>query len=63
MVNYMQMLDGYRVLITYITSAGNNRGQRILHVNEARIKELTEHPEKYQDELSSISEDDLQDMV
>lgn len=45
LVNYMQMLDGYRVLITYITSAGNNRGQRILHVNEARIKELTEHPE------------------
>ncbi len=26
-------------------------------------KELTEHPEKYQDELSSISEDDLQDML
>lgn len=39
------MANGYRVLITYITSAGNNRGERILHINASRIDELVAHPE------------------
>lgn len=43
--DYMQLSDGYRVLIVYITSAGNNRGQRILHINSRRVDELISHPE------------------
>lgn len=45
LVNYMQMADGYRVLIIYITAAGNQKGTRILHINESRIDELAAHPE------------------
>ena len=45
LINYMQMADGYRVLVTYITSAGNNKGERILHINASRIDELVAHPE------------------
>ena len=45
LMNYMQMADGYRVLVTYITSAGNNKGERILHINASRIDELVAHPE------------------
>ena len=45
LINYMQMADGYRVLVTYITSAGDNKGERILHINASRIDELVAHPE------------------
>lgn len=42
---YAKLADGYRVLITYITTAGNNRGERLLHINASRIDELNAHPE------------------
>lgn len=45
LINYMQMADGYKVLVTYITPAGNNKGEKILHINAARIDELVAHPE------------------
>lgn len=45
LINYMQMADGYKVLVTYITSAGNNKSERILHINASRIDELVAHPE------------------
>lgn len=43
--NYMQLADGYRILVTYITAAGNNKGERVIHISAARIDELVAHPE------------------
>lgn len=43
--NYMQLAEGYRVLVTYITTAGNNKGERVIHISTARIDELVAHPE------------------
>ncbi|HHT96213.1 MAG TPA: hypothetical protein P5064_02820 [Clostridia bacterium] len=45
LIEYIQLADGYRVLVTYITSAGNNRNSGILHINASRIDELVAHPE------------------
>lgn len=42
---YMEMADGYRVKVVYITSSGNNLGERIIHITAARIDEITCHPE------------------
>lgn len=45
LVDYMQKADGYNVLITYITSAGNIKGRMTLHISTSRVDELVEHPE------------------
>lgn len=43
--NYLSMADGYNVLVTYITPAGNNRGQILMRISSSRIDTLAEHPE------------------
>lgn len=45
LISYIQKLDSYRVLVIYITSAGNNRGERTIYINEERVNELIAHPE------------------
>lgn len=42
---YLKLANGYRVLAVYITSAGNNKGQRLISFSEARIDEIDAHPE------------------
>lgn len=43
--SFLELANGYRVLVVYITSAGNNRGQRLLHITSSRVDELITHPE------------------
>ena len=43
--HYASLLDGYRVSIIYITSAGNNKGERLIRFTESRVEELEAHPE------------------
>lgn len=43
--NYKELANGYRVLVTYITPAGNNRGERTLNIPASRIDEIAAHPE------------------
>lgn len=42
---YSVLANGYRVLVVYITSAGNNKGERLLHMTSRRIDEIEAHPE------------------
>lgn len=42
---YIKLADGYCVQVTYITSAGNNKGQRTIFIPNSRIKEIYNHPE------------------
>lgn len=37
--------DGYRLRIKYITSAGNNKGERLIIYSASRVKEIENHPE------------------
>ncbi len=39
------LTDGYRVQVSYITSAGNLRGRRIIHIDSNRIDYIASHPE------------------
>jgi len=43
--NYVQKANGYKILVRYITSAGNNRGEKIVCINNQRVNELISHPE------------------
>jgi hypothetical protein len=43
--NYVSLADGYRVRIVYITSAGNNKGEKLIRFTELRIREIEAHPE------------------
>lgn len=43
--NYLDMAKEYRVLVKYITSAGNNRGQGLIKIDKARVDTLVAHPE------------------
>ena len=43
--NYLSLSNGYRVRIVYITSAGNNKGERLINFTEKRIREIEAHPE------------------
>lgn len=45
LIDYMNMSDGYSVKVVYITSAGNNRGERIVHITSSRIDTIVAHPE------------------
>ena len=42
---YLELAEGYKVLVVYITSAGNNKGERTIYLSESRIQEIYEHPE------------------
>lgn len=53
-IDYTQIED-YDLFVQFISQLVSSR--------KRLYKELTENPEKYQDELSQISEDDLQDML
>lgn len=37
--------DGYRVKIKYITSAGNNKGEKLIIYSGSRVSEIENHPE------------------
>lgn len=43
---YRNRSDGYRIMVVYITSAGNNRGQKVIHTDSNRIDYLANHPEE-----------------
>ncbi len=43
--DYYNLADGYRVLVVYITRAGNNRGEGILRISSSRVDEIVAHPE------------------
>ncbi|MDC7301570.1 HNH endonuclease [Agathobacter ruminis] len=42
---YLKRSNGYRVKLVYITPAGNNLGERVIHLTEKRINEIVAHPE------------------
>ena len=44
-IEYMNIADGYRVLVVYITDAGNNKGERLIRITSSRIDEIVSHPE------------------
>ncbi len=43
--SYIPLADGYRIKVTYITPAGNNKGEKIIKISEGNIKIYEEHPE------------------
>ena len=43
--HYVSLSDGYRVSIVYITSAGNDKGDKLIRITESRIREIEAHPE------------------
>lgn len=45
LMDYSQRTNGYKVLIRYITSAGNNKGEKIVHIYDKRVDELVSNPE------------------
>ena len=45
LTDYMEEAADYRVKVTYITPAGNDRGTRRIHIGPSRVEELIEHPE------------------
>ena len=45
LINYANAPITYNVKVVYITSAGNNRGEKKLSITESRIAEVIEHPE------------------
>ena len=42
---YVSLSDGYRIIVVYITSAGNNKGEKLIRFTESRIEEIESHPE------------------
>lgn len=45
LIDYAKRIDGYRVSVVYVTSAGNTRGSKSLYLDPATIQYYTEHPE------------------
>jgi len=45
LIDYINKADGFRVLVRYITSAGNNKGNGLLLITPSRIDDLIRHPE------------------
>ena len=43
--SYIQRIYNYRVLVVYITPAGNNRGEIYLNISSKRVDEVVAHPE------------------
>ena len=43
--HYISLSDGYKVSVVYITSAGNNMGERLITFTEASVREIEAHPE------------------
>ena len=41
----LSLATGYRVIINYITPAGNNNGVRVISFSETNIREIDNHPE------------------
>lgn len=42
---YLPLTDAYRVRVNYITSAGNNKGEKMLYISPSRVGEIESHPE------------------
>ena len=45
LANYLNIADGYRILVSYFTSAGNVKDARVLYLSSYRIDEIAAHPE------------------
>lgn len=43
--SYVERASVYRVMIKYVTSAGNNLANRVISINQARINDFKAHPE------------------
>ena len=43
--NYLARTNGYNAKIVYITSAGNNKGEKLISFSESDVREFEEHPE------------------
>lgn len=39
------LTDGYRIRISYITTAGNNRGEKLIIIDDSDVKWIEKHPE------------------
>lgn len=44
--HYIELSDGYRICVIYITAAGNCKGQKVLYADSNRIDYLANHPEE-----------------
>lgn len=42
---YVKLADGYKVAVVYVTSAGNNNGEKLISISPARVREIANHPE------------------
>lgn len=64
---YVRLSNGFRILIEYISSAGNNLGNIILHMSALRVDEIYDHPEylmtkgEYNKLLRQQAKEDLDD--
>lgn len=43
--NHLSLTNGYRARIVYITSAGNNRGEKLIRYSLQEVMEFEKHPE------------------
>lgn len=45
LTDYKKRAGSYNIKVIYITPAGNNRGEKLLHISASRINYVAEHPE------------------
>lgn len=45
LLEYLAMAEGYKVLVVYITPAGNNKGERLIRISSSRAAYIANHPE------------------
>lgn len=43
--SYLPLTEGYRARIVYITSAGNNKGEKLISISTPDVREIEAHPE------------------
>ena len=46
LMNYMQRIRDYRVLVAYVSAAGNRLDEKMLHIVPSRTEYLISHPEE-----------------
>ena len=62
----INLATGYRLKVVYITSAGNNKGERLINISADRVHEIESHPEwlmtkaEYNKRLKEQSKEELE---
>lgn len=65
--SYLPLTNGYRARIIYITSAGNNKGEKLIVFTDQDVREIEEHPEwlmtkgEYNKLLKQQAKEELED--